>query len=221
MPAPSGLFITFEGIDGCGKTTQVVRILERLRALGHDPVHAVEPGGTRIGQTIREILLDSACQDLTARAELLLYFASRAQNVEEIIRPALQEGRIVLCDRFTDSTLAYQGYGRGLGPEVVLTLDRIACQGLKPDLTILLDIEPGMALSRARERGSNRMDEESAEFYERTRRGFLTIAGDHPERVILLDAGGSVEDVARRVEETVLARVDRATASGEIRSAMS
>src|SRR5580658_6792323 len=136
-----GHFITFEGIDGCGKTTQLRLLAAWLREMRREVVETVEPGGTAIGREIRRILLDPTNSAIRPRTELLLYFASRAQNVEETIRPALESGHTVLCDRFTDSTLVYQGCGRGLETDVVLELDRIACQGLKPDLTVLIDID--------------------------------------------------------------------------------
>ena len=135
------LFLTFEGMDGSGKTTQMRLLAERLRARGREVLETAEPGGTRIGIEIRRILLDAANQELAPTAEMLLYFACRAQNVDEWIVPALAAGKMVLSDRFTDSTLVYQGCGRGLGAETVLTLDRIACRGLAPDLTLLIDID--------------------------------------------------------------------------------
>src|ERR1700710_1481587 len=147
-----GRFITFEGVDGCGKTTQFRHLAQWLRDHGKQVVETVEPGGTAIGQQIRRILLDPASAEIQPRTELLLYFASRAQNVDQVIRPALEAGKIVLCDRFTDSTLVYQGCGRGLEPEVVLALDRIACRGLQPDTTVLIDIDMETSLARARRR---------------------------------------------------------------------
>ena len=144
-----GLVISFEGLDGSGKSTQMRRLAKRLRARGHVVLETVEPGGTEIGGKIRQVLLDAANQELSPTAELLLYFASRAQNVDERIGPALRRGEIVLADRFTDSTLVYQGCGRGLGAETVLALDRIACRGLKPDLTLLVDIDVETSLARA------------------------------------------------------------------------
>src|SRR5277367_6837589 len=149
---PQGHFLTFEGMDGCGKTTQLRLLGQYLREQGREVVETVEPGGTEIGRQIRRILLDPANSAIEARAELLLYFASRAQNVEEVIRPALATGRIVLCDRFTDSTLVYQGCGRGLDSSVVAELDRIACQGLRPATTILIDIDLETSLGRAKRR---------------------------------------------------------------------
>src|SRR5579872_5751836 len=136
-----GRFITFEGIDGSGKTTQLRSLAKWLREQGQETIETVEPGGTEIGRQIRRIVLDPASADLHPRAELLLYFASRAQNVEQVIRPALEAGRTVLCDRFTDSTLVYQGCGRGLDTSTILDLDRIACRGLRPDITLFIDID--------------------------------------------------------------------------------
>ena len=208
-----GIFITFEGIDGSGKTTQLRILAERLRQAGRTVVEAVEPGGTEIGRQIRAILLDGRNTQLTPRAELLLYFASRAQNVEEAIRPALAAGQIVLCDRFTDSTLVYQGYGRGLGPEVVLTLDRIACHGLIPDLTVFVDIDLDESLERARGRNitsassETRLDDESREFHKRVRAAYLALAKQEARRFIVIDGAASVDEVAGRVWKEVATRV--------------
>lgn len=208
-----GLFITFEGMDGCGKTTQMRLLAERLRAEGCAVVETAEPGGTRIGNQIRRILLHSANQELCPIAELLLYFASRAQNVDEFILPALREGKIVLSDRFTDSSLAYQGAGRGLGEETVLTLDRISCQGLVPDLTIIPDIDLETSLARARERNratgnspeaeETRMDEQAAEFYGNVRDAYARLAAREPARVRVVDGRADVETVARAVWDAV------------------
>jgi dTMP kinase len=204
-----GRFITFEGIDGCGKTTQFRLLAQWLRDRGKDVVETVEPGGTAIGQQIRRILLDPSSADIQPRAELLLYFASRAQNVDQVIRPALDSGRIVLCDRFTDSTLAYQGCGRGLDSEVVRDLDRIACRGLKPDVTFLIDIDLETSLMRARRRNErvgpaeSRIDEESAAFHERVRRGYLALAKAEPDRIVRIDGAASIGEVAQRIRESL------------------
>ena len=208
-----GPFITFEGIDGSGKTTQMRLLGGRLRAAGRIVFETVEPGGTPIGQQIRRILLDSANQDLRPNAELLLYFASRAQNVEQCILPALQAGKIVLCDRFTDSTLAYQGYARGLGAEIVLALDRIACQGLTPDLTLLIDVEVETGLGRLRARNvkgaasETRLDDESHDFHRNVRDAYLTIARQYADRFRVIDGRGAPEEVALRVWENVAPHV--------------
>jgi dTMP kinase len=208
-----GLFITFEGMDGCGKTTQMHLLAQRLQAEGYQVLETAEPGGTRIGNQIRRILLHSGNQELCPIAELLLYFASRAQNVEELILPALREGKIVLSDRFTDSTLAYQGAGRGLGEDTVITLDRISCQGLAPDLTIIPDIDLETSLARARERNRSaggpgpaeetRMDEQAVEFYGAVRDAYARLAAREPQRVRMVDGGADVQSVARAVWEEV------------------
>jgi dTMP kinase len=207
MTKRRGVFITFEGGDGCGKTTQMRLLAERLRSEGRSVLETVEPGGTRIGEQIRRILLDSANQDLRAVPELLLYFASRAQNVEELILPALERGAIVLSDRFTDSSMAYQGYGRGLGEEAVLALDRIACHGLIPDLTLLIDIDIDASLARARERklghSESRMDEQTLEFHNCVRKAYLRLAGREPRRFRVIDGRRSIEAVAAAVWEAV------------------
>ena len=209
-----GRFITFEGIDGSGKTTQMRLLRERLRAEGKTVFETAEPGGTEVGRQIRRILLDSANQDLRPTAELLLYFASRAQNVEQSILPALAEGKIVLCDRFTDSTLVYQGCGRGLDSQIVHELDRIACQGLRPDTTFLIDIDPATSLARAKHRNrhsggpaESRIDEESAAFHERVRQGYLELAAGEPARFAVIDGRATIGKVARRIQEALLAHV--------------
>ncbi len=205
----TGRFITFEGIDGCGKSTQLRMLGEWLREHGTAVVETVEPGGTEIGRQIRKILLDPASAGIQPRAELLLYFASRAQNVDETIRPALESGRTVLCDRFTDSTVVYQGCGRGLDAGVIRDLDRIACRGLRPDITILIDIDPETSLARARRRNErtgpseSRIDEESAAFHERVRQGYLALAKAEPDRIVAIDGAARVGEVSRRIREAL------------------
>jgi len=202
-----GRFVTFEGIDGSGKTTQLRSLGQELRDQGKDVIETVEPGGTAIGRQIRTILLDPANSQMEARTELLLYFASRAQNVDEIVRPALEAGRIVLCDRFTDSTLVYQGCGRGLDTDVVRELDRIACRGLRPDLTFLIDIDVATSIARAKRRNArlgdheSRIDEESVAFHERVRHGYLALARSEPDRIVVVDGRGSISDVAAQIWE--------------------
>lgn len=212
-----GRFITFEGIDGSGKTTQMRLLGKWLRQHGRKTIETVEPGGTEIGRQVRKILLDPANSDIHPRTELMLYFASRAQNVEQTIRPALAEGRIVLCDRFTDSTLVYQGCGRGLEPSMILELDRIACQGLAPDVTILIDIDIATSLARAKRRNERagraeaRIDEESEAFHERVRQGYLALAAREAEqgktRFIVIDGCAAAGDVALRIREALEGRV--------------
>jgi len=209
-----GRFITFEGMDGCGKTTQLRLLAAALREKGVEVVETVEPGGTEIGRQIRRILLDPANAEIHARAELLLYFASRAQNVEQVIRPALAAGHTVLCDRFTDSTLIYQGCGRGLDPAIVIELDRIACQGLRPDTTFLIDIDAMTGLARAKHRNrhaagppESRIDEESAAFHTRIRQGYLDLAASDPARFIVIDGRATIGKVAERIQEALPASV--------------
>jgi dTMP kinase len=202
-----GLFVTFEGGEGSGKSTQMRRLGVKLRELGRDVVETVEPGGTRIGTAIRAILLDSANRELSATAELLLYFASRNQNVEELILPALGRGAIVLSDRFTDSSTAYQGHARGLGSGTVLDLDRISCRGLVPDLTLLVDIDVEQGLKRVRDRNlgekESRMDAQSLEFHRKVRQAYLEMAAREPLRFRIIDGGGTVEEVAAAVWQAV------------------
>jgi dTMP kinase len=207
-----GLFITFEGMDGCGKSTQMRRLAKRLRAAGHAVVESAEPGGSPIGMQIRGILLDSANHALSPTAELLLYFANRAQNVDQWIVPALSSGSIVLSDRFTDSSLVYQGCGRGLGAETVLELDRIACRGLKPDLTLLIDIDLATSLARAQARNArgnrtDRMEEQGTAFYEKVRDAYLALAAGEPERFRTIDGRDNVGVVAKKIWEVVSAHV--------------
>jgi dTMP kinase len=206
----SGLFITFEGPDGSGKSTQMKMLGERLRASGHRVLQSAEPGGTPIGMQIRRILLDPQNHDLSATAELLLMFAARAQNVEQWILPALAEGKIVLSDRFTDSTLVYQGAARGLGTEVVTTVDRIACHGLVPNLTVCVDVDTMVGLARAHARNrdhtghkESRLDEQAVEFHERARAAYHDLARTEPGRVKMIDGNASPEVVAGRVWELV------------------
>jgi dTMP kinase len=207
-----GIFITFEGIDGCGKTTQMRRLAKRLRREGRAVLETAEPGGTDIGLQIRNILLDSANHKLSPTAELLLYFAGRAQNVDQSILPAIAEGTIVLSDRFTDSSLVYQGCGRGLGVDTVLTLDRIACRGLKPDLTLLIDIDPSTSLVRAEVRNrrrnrTDRMEQQSAAFYEKVRDAYLALAANEPDRFHIIDGRDRKDVVAQRIWTVVSAHV--------------
>jgi dTMP kinase len=205
-----GRFITFEGLDGSGKSTQMRLIAERLRAEGHDVFESAEPGGTPIGQQIRRILLDNRNLDLCPTAEMLLMFAARAQNVDQWILPALGQGKVVLSDRFTDSTLAYQGTGRGLGAELVLDVDRIACRGLVPDLTICIDIDPVVGLARAHSRNQQqegtetRLDEEELDFYRKVREGYRHIASEEPNRVRLIDGSQPFDDITREIWDIVL-----------------
>ena len=206
--ATRGFFLTFEGMDGSGKSTQMRLLSQRLRAAGRVVCETAEPGGTAIGQQIRAVLLDAKNHELAPVAELLLYFASRAQAVDQWIRPALARGEIVVSDRYTDSTVAYQGYGRGLGVDTVKALHRIACAGVDPDLTILVDIDLETSLERARaHKEADRMERQRAEFYSRVREGYLTLAKEEPGRIMVIDGRDTIENVAAKVWHVVAAHV--------------
>ncbi len=212
------MFITIEGSDGSGKSTQFELLASYLEKQGYDLVTTREPGGTNIGEQVRECLHDVRNRLMTAEAEVLLYSASRAQLVEEIIRPALAENRIVLSDRYYDSTLAYQGHGRQLDLDSLVNITRFATGGLRPDLTILLEVDITTGLSR-RESGGvemNRMDLQATAFYERVTKGYQTLVAADPERWLVIDANRSIDlvqqDLRRLVEERLIeAGYDRKT----------
>jgi dTMP kinase len=211
--ASRGLFITFEGMDGSGKTTQMHRLAARLRALGLTVLETAEPGGTPIGVKIRRILLDAANQELSPTTEVLLYFASRSQNVDEWIASALDRGEVVLSDRFTDSSLVYQGCGRNLGEAAIVALERIACRGLKPNLTLLVDIDAETSLARARARNlaqphcETRMDDQSIEFHRKVYQAYHALAAREPERVKVVDGRADADAIERQVWSIVSAYV--------------
>ena len=217
MPA-RGKLITFEGLDGSGKSTQIEKLARSLRAHGLSVTVTREPGGTAAGEKIREVLLHSATSGLSPLTEMALMFASRAQHIHEIILPALAEGRIVLCDRFTDSTEAYQGAGRKLGTRPVLQLHEILCGNLQPDLTVLLDNEVAFTVERARrrnrkhkggrsEKGSgkdeNRFEQENRAFFGRIRHAYLAIAAREPQRVHVVNARGTPNETHAVIMELV------------------
>ncbi|TAL12446.1 MAG: dTMP kinase [Nitrospirae bacterium] len=209
-----GFFLSFEGIEGCGKTTQLKGLARRLKALGYLVVETREPGGVPISEQIRTLLLDPKNRGMDARCELLLYLASRAQHLADKVRPALEKGAVVLCDRFADATMAYQGYGRGLGQGPVAALNRFATAGLSPDLVILLDVPVSVGLSRKRKVGGlDRLDREHASFHEAVRRGYLRIARQNPRRVRAVDGAATEDDVARAIDRIVQSRL-RARKSG-------
>jgi dTMP kinase len=191
------VFVTLEGIEGSGKSTQARRLAARL---GPDTVLTQEPGGTEVGRLIRGLLLDHGHQAIAPAAEVLLFFADRAQHVAELVRPALDQGRSVVSDRYTDSSLAYQGYGRGLDRALILAVARLATEGLQPDLTILLDLPVEVGLARAGRRSPHdRLESEVREFHDRVRAGYLEMAEAEPSRWVRVDAEGSAEEVAERV----------------------
>ncbi len=204
------MFITFEGPEGSGKTTQIQALYSYLKDRGYDVILTREPGGTAIGDQIRRILLDPANQEMLPEAEILLFSASRAQLVGELVRPALARGAIVICDRYTDSTMAYQGFGRGLDLEALRNITRFATGGLTPDLTVYLDIEveEGLRRKRAASREDaeawNRLDQQAVDFYNRVRQGYLALAIAEPERWLVVDAARP-RDV---IQEEIRGRVD-------------
>src|ERR1700689_5363595 len=202
MRKTSGVFVTFEGPEGSGKSTQLRILAARLRESGREVLETAEPGGTPIGMQIRRVLLDAANRELRPTTELLLMFAARAQNVEEWILPALSQGRVVLCDRFTDSTLVYQGVARGLGAELVYEVDRIACRGLVPDLTLVIDIDTEAGLARAHKRNARtkdietRIDEQKMGFHRKVREAYQQLAAEESKRLRLIDGGSPEAAVA-------------------------
>lgn len=196
------MFLSLEGMEGCGKTTQQRLLAEYFIRHGHDVLTTREPGGSRLGTELRRLLLDPAATDITHEAELFLYLADRAQHVATVIRPAIETGRLVLCDRFADSTIVYQGYGRGMTPARLAELCDLAVGGLWPDLTIVLDVDPETGLRRALARnmttggiGEGRFEAEALTFHCRVREGYLTWATLNRKRIAVVDANGSPERV--------------------------
>lgn len=206
------MFITFEGPEGSGKSTQIQRVGVWFRDEGRDCVITKEPGGTPISDRIRAILLDSAATGMDATTELLLYAASRRQHVVEVIRPAIQRGVSVFCDRYTDATLAYQGYGRLLDLDRLQTLNQWATDGVKPDLTLLYDLDEEVGLARAHARNADmeidesRFELEDLRFHRRAREGYLSLAAAEPERFAIVDANGSIDEVFARTLDTLRQR---------------
>jgi dTMP kinase len=214
-----GKFITFEGLDGSGKSTQIEKLAKALRARGLDVLVTREPGGTPTGEKIRHVILDSGTTGLAPMAEMALMFASRAQHIHELIAPAVAEGKIVLCDRFTDSTEAYQGGGRKLGSEPVLELHRILCRNLQPDMTVLMDCDVSVSIARARRRNSahagraakqghahrdeNRFEMENRGFFGRVHQAYLDIAAREKSRVVLVNARGTPDETHHLIVEAV------------------
>jgi dTMP kinase len=192
-------FLSFEGIDGCGKTTQLTLLQARLESVGHSVVATREPGGTALAEAIRDYLLHST-QPLDGATELLLFGAARAQHVAEVIRPSLKRGDVVLSDRFADSSLAYQGGGLGLGMDFIRQMNVFATNGMQPDITVLLDVDPLVGLQRrATQRGEDRIEERGLEFQQRVRGAFLDIARAEPERVVILDGSALAKVVHNRI----------------------
>jgi dTMP kinase len=204
-----GRFVSFEGIEGCGKTTQIALLSQVLTQ--RDIRHSVtrEPGGTAVGEGIRKILLHSETIHLTAAAELLLFYASRSQNILEKIEPSLAMGEMVICDRFYHASMAYQGYGRGIPIDFIEKLTDLVCGSRRPELTILLDIEPEIGLTRARARNSKRSEDEGrfemedVRFYTKIRNGYLELAAREPQRIQVINADRSIEEVHRQILQTL------------------
>ncbi len=199
------MFITFEGIDSCGKTTQAGLLAEGLREAGYPVVFTHEPGGTEIGEKIRHLLLSRENNQMVWLTELFLYMASRAQHTEERIRPAIRQGKIVVCDRYTDSTLAYQGYGRGLDRKLIHQLNQIATGGLIPQLTFLIDIPPQVAMQR--KSNKDRLEGEDFDFHSRARKGYLKIAKDEPQRFHIIDGSRGIQEIHREIMTTTVGRL--------------
>ncbi len=208
------MFITLEGIEGSGKTTQIEAIACFLRENGHDVVTTREPGATSTGKKIRSILLDPKNTAISPLCELMLYGADRAQHIQEIILPALKSGKIVLCDRFADATTAYQGFGRGLDMALIDSIYKIAAKELKPDLTILFDLDPSIGLKRTfkaldngeRQLSESRFEQEHLDFHNRVRNGYLAIAQKERERFFVVDASCSKEDILKQIISEIMIR---------------
>lgn len=226
-PTRPGTFITFEGLDGCGKSTQLEKLATALRQAGHKVVTTREPGGTRMGDSVRSILLDSRTERLDPFAELALMFAGRAQHISEVIVPALDAGAIVLSDRFTDSSEAYQGGGRKLGSELVRTLHHLLCGDLQPEITIWMDSEVSASVARARRRNRSRssrngagesdegrFEQENRDFFQRVRQAYVAIAQREPHRVVRVNARRSISTVHKDIVEKVTQRLQLASVAG-------
>ena len=198
-----GTFITFEGIDGVGKSTQLDLVYQKCLQFGHPVVKTREPGGTELGRGIRRLLLNPGLKNLGAQAELLLYAADRAQHVAEVIVPALKAGKVVLCDRYLDSTVAYQGYGLGRDPVLVRQINELAVEGVLPQLTLCLDEELERALKRTK---GDRIEQRDLEYYHRVRNGYHQIARAEPERFFLIDASGTIDQVFEKIWSVIAER---------------
>lgn len=196
-----GFFVTFEGIEQCGKSVQIERLFSNLGEEGYNPCILREPGGTYISEQIREVLLNPENKGMSQLTELFLYEAARAQVVEEKIMPALKDGRIVLCDRFYDSTTAYQGYGRGIRIDIINYLNGIVCQGVCPDLTFIFDISLELSFARLKVKGKDidRLESENREFFERVRRGFLDLAELNKQRVVVINGDDPIKENEEKV----------------------
>ena len=206
MARGRGAFITLEGVDGSGKSTQAALLAGRLREAGFEVVSLREPGGTPISEKIRALLLDPANSAMADECELLLYEASRAQLVCEVIEPALERGAIVVCDRFHDSTHAYQHGARGLSDDLVSKANALGCCGVEPDVTLVLDMDPSDAFARATADGQDRLEAEGLAFQRRVRADYLALAAAEPARIVVVNAAGGTDEVAARIDEVLAHR---------------
>jgi dTMP kinase len=218
-PASPGFFVTFEGGEGAGKSTQIARLAETLRARGHEVVVTREPGGSPGAEAVRHVLLSGAAEPFGPKMEALLFAAARSDHVEQVIRPAVERGAIVLCDRFIDSTRVYQGVTGGLDPEFVRTLEDVTVNGMVPDMTLILDIDPALGLKRAAARrgaaDADRFEKETLDTHQRRREAYLAIAADEPDRCIVIDASGEAGQVEKMVTAAVLAAIEVRSAAAE------
>ena len=208
-----GMFITFEGVEGCGKSTHSRLLCDSLKRRSYNCLITREPGGTKVGEEIRKILLHSDGVDISDLTELFLFEAARAEIVEELIKPSLAAGKIVICDRFSDATMCYQGYAGGVDLRAIKVLNKVATGGLKPDLTILLDVDTTTGLGRAKAKGIDRMEKKQLAYHKRVRAGYMKLAKIYPGRIKVIKVDGSIEDtqvMVRREAERVIQRYKRA-----------
>lgn len=204
-----GMFITVEGPDGSGKTTQLQLLVRSLTEKGYEVVVTREPGGTKVGNSIREVLLSPEHDEMTPRVEMMLYAASRAQNIDQVIRPALKRGAIVVCDRFVDASIAYQGYGLQYDLNQILSLNEWATAGIKPDLTFLFDLTPDQASRRMKDRGQlDRIESRDESFHQRVYDGFKKLLEQHPDRMVRIDANATIEMIQDEVLDITLERLN-------------
>lgn len=213
MAEPSqGLFITFEGSEGTGKTTQIQRLASRLEGLGREVVISREPGGTPLGEDIRHLLKHAASgENMVPRTELLLFAASRAQHVDELIRPNVDQGKVVICDRFLDSTTVYQGVARAIDPDIVAGINRVAVASTLPDITVLIDLDPDEGFRRIQSRNTeppDRMEQEHMDFYQAVRQGYLDLAAENTDRFLVIDGHQSIESVEQAIWDGIKTRIN-------------
>ena len=203
----NGLFITFEGGDGAGKSTQIDLLADHLRSRGCEVLLTREPGGTKISEKLRGVLLDPENREMAPVTEMMLYAAARAQLVAEVIKPALSEGKVVICDRFLDSSLAYQSYGRDLG-DAVLEVNQYAIDGCMPDVTIYLRVDPQTGRQRIQTRDQDRIESESERFHDRVHEGYEQLCLRYPDRITAIDAGGTIEEISQAIREEVTGKIN-------------